>query len=144
MRNAGQPTSANRAGRRRSVTHFARMRRENQRRWKRQTVYAPLVELGSRVAIPANILLKRRRSSEKLPSSTKPELKSIGSRRLEQSWLDQHGTEYAGDWVALQSDRLVARGSSARQVLDAAALEGCVQPLVVHIPSEPPLPFGGW
>jgi len=31
-----------------------------------------------------------------------------------------------------------------RQVLDAARARGCDLPLVVHIPSEPPLPFGGW
>ena len=40
--------------------------------------------------------------------------------------------------------RLVAQGSSARQVLDAAKAEGYDQPLVVHISSGPELPFGGW
>src|SRR5205823_2249799 len=69
---------------------------------------------------------------------------TIPARSLEQEWLKQHRSEYAGDWVALEGASLLARGASARQVLDAANIKGCEQPLVVHIPSEPDLPFGGW
>jgi hypothetical protein len=65
-------------------------------------------------------------------------------RSLEQAWMSQHQAEYAGAWVALDGSRLLAHGSSARQVLDAARSAGCEQPLVVHIPREPQLPFGGW
>ena len=68
----------------------------------------------------------------------------ISSRSLEQEWLDRNQAGYAGAWVAIEGTRLVAHGSSARQVLDAAQSEGYAQPLVVHIPSAPPLPFGGW
>ena len=63
---------------------------------------------------------------------------------LEREWLRRHESEYAGAWVALEGSRLVAQGSSALEVLGAAKAEGCEQPLVVHIPSEPELPFGGW
>lgn len=69
---------------------------------------------------------------------------SISARSLEQEWLKQHHAEYAGAWVAIEGASLVAHGSSAREVLDAAKAEGWEQPLVVHIPKEPELPFGGW
>jgi len=66
------------------------------------------------------------------------------TRSEEQDWIRANRAEYAGAWVALEGARLVAKGSSARQVLDIAKQEGCEQPLVVHIPSEPSFPFGGW
>jgi hypothetical protein len=66
------------------------------------------------------------------------------ARSLEREWLKQHQSEHIGAWVALEGASLVAHGSSARQVLDAANSAGYEQPLVVHIPSEPELPFGGW
>ncbi|MGO9262425.1 MAG: DUF5678 domain-containing protein [Bryobacteraceae bacterium] len=80
------------------------------------------------------------------PKKQKKRLKlnATSSRRLEQAWLNRHNAEYAGRWVALEGAKLVAHGSSAQQVLDAAKLRGYEQPLVVHIPSEPLLPFGGW
>ena len=131
-----------------------------ERRRARKTVTLPLVALGRRVVSPVKNLLKRRGFSERCPSSgsarrntpqgavqqngIKLKLDAISTRRLEQAWLSQHHAEYAGDWVALEGASLVAHGSSARQVLDAARLGGYEQPLVVHLPSEPPLPFGGW
>jgi hypothetical protein len=70
---------------------------------------------------------------------------SASSSRLpEQDWLIEHQDKYAGEWVALEGRRLVSHGPSARKVLEAAKAEGYKLPLVVHIPSEPQLPFGGW
>jgi hypothetical protein len=118
----------------------------------------PLAKRGQLVAIPAWSFLRRRVRAEACPGSglawqispvaakqendRKPD--SISSRSLEQAWLKQHHAEYAGVWVALEGASLVARGSSARQVLDAARSKGYEQPLIVHVPNEPQLPFGGW
>lgn len=66
------------------------------------------------------------------------------ARSLEQEWLKLHQTEYAGAWVALEGASLVAQGLSARQVLDTARSAGYEHPLVVHIPNQTELPFGGW
>jgi hypothetical protein len=66
------------------------------------------------------------------------------ARLLEQKWLKEHEMEHRGDWVALEGADLVASGSSARQVLTVARAKGFEHPLVVHIPAEPELPFGGW
>lgn len=126
-----------------------RCRRKNQARRERRTATQPLKNP-----------LKRRRLSQGCPilaslrriarptlaeqNGQTPKLNVVASRQLEQTWLSEHHAEYAGAWIALEGATLVAHGSSARQVLDAAKLEGYEQPLVVHIPSEPPLPFGGW
>jgi hypothetical protein len=116
---------------------------------------------GRLVEIPARNFLRRRdltegcstsSLSEKFPasqpqawsSSNGREPLSISLRTLEQLWLTQNQTHYAGRWVALEGARLVAQGSSARQVLEAARAEGYEQPLVMHIPKEAELPFGGW
>jgi hypothetical protein len=67
-----------------------------------------------------------------------------GVRSLEQEWLREHGAEYAFEWVALDGAKLVAHGKSARQVLETAKTMGYDRPLIVQVPEEPELPFGGW
>jgi len=152
----------------RNIIHHSRLTsttseggRRSRTRWRgreRRSAAPPLVTLGSRVGSPAAKFLRRRRLAEGCsgsvpvrqispPQAAEPngqEIGTISSRSLEQAWLEQHHTEYAGAWVALEGARLVARGSSAPQVLDAAKSEGYDQPLIVHIPVEPQLPFGGW
>jgi hypothetical protein len=82
------------------------------------------------------------RPATAISNEGKPSPKSV--RSLERIWLKQHQAEYAGAWVALEGARLLAQGSSALQVLDIATSMGYDQPLVVHVPSEADLPFGGW
>ena len=62
----------------------------------------------------------------------------------EMRWLQQHRAEYAGQWVALDGDRLIASTSSAKEAFAAADQAGVTEPLVHWI--EPPgtLWMGGW
>jgi hypothetical protein len=62
----------------------------------------------------------------------------------ERRWLAEHGHEYAGQWVALDGDRLLAHGEEAREVYDAAHEAGVSLPLVVRVNPPDQLPFGGW
>ena len=62
----------------------------------------------------------------------------------EQRWLAEHGHEYAGQWVALDGDRLLAHGEQAREVYAAAHDSGVRLPLVVRVNPPDQLPFGGW
>lgn len=62
----------------------------------------------------------------------------------EQRWLAEHGREYAGKWVALDGDRLLAHGENAREVYAAVRDSGVRLPLVVHVNPPDQLPFGGW
>jgi len=62
----------------------------------------------------------------------------------EMRWLAEHREEYAGQWVALDGERLLASGANAREVYDAARRSGVELPLVVQVESPDELPFGGW
>lgn len=63
---------------------------------------------------------------------------------LETRWIAEHGHEYAGEWVALDGNRLIAHGTNAREVYEAARKAGAELPLVVKIDPPDQLPFGGW
>jgi hypothetical protein len=61
----------------------------------------------------------------------------------ELEWLALNRAKYAGRWVALQGDALLAVGDSAREVYSAiAGREGV--PLVTRVDSEEESPFAGW
>lgn len=50
-------------------------------------------------------------------------------------WLAAHKSEYAGKWVALDGDRLIAAGESEKEVANAAKADGAYLPLIVYIPN---------
>jgi len=65
-------------------------------------------------------------------------------RRRESEWLKQHRDAYAGQYVALYGDQLVAHGPDGRTVLRQAREAGFPRALMVRIESPDELPFGGW
>jgi predicted DNA-binding antitoxin AbrB/MazE fold protein len=69
---------------------------------------------------------------------------AFNTREREQEWLRLNGPRYAGQWVAIEGDQLVSHGENAKVVLQQARAEGDQHPLLMHIPKESPLPFGGW
>ena len=60
------------------------------------------------------------------------------------AWLAEHREEYAGQWVALEGDRLIAAGFNASEVYESARNSGVELPLVVQVEHPDALPFGGW
>ncbi len=63
----------------------------------------------------------------------------------EMQWLTDHSAEYAGQWVALDGNRLLAHGEVAREVYMAARDIGISLPLIVRVDApDQQLPFGGW
>jgi hypothetical protein len=64
--------------------------------------------------------------------------------RCEYEWLRQHRHEYAGQYVAIEGDKLYAHGLNGRKTLAEARQAGAKHPLVVRIEAEDELPFGGW
>ena len=67
-----------------------------------------------------------------------------GDAAAELRWLARHGDKYAGQWVALDGNRLIAHGTNARQIHEAARRRKGKLPLVVQVEPAPKLPFGGW
>jgi uncharacterized phage-associated protein len=79
-----------------------------------------------------------------LPREEPPRKVAPVDSGLEMRWIAEHGREYAGQWVALDGDRLVGHGRSAREVYEAARDAGVQLPLVVRIEPDDQPPFGGW
>ncbi|MBI1763693.1 MAG: hypothetical protein HYR56_19885 [Acidobacteria bacterium] len=48
-------------------------------------------------------------------------------------WLDEHRTEFSGQWVALEGDRLISHGTDALQVHRAAKAAGVIAPFLEHV-----------
>ena len=61
----------------------------------------------------------------------------------EMKWLSEHRREYAGQWVALKDDRLIASGASASEVYAASDAAGVDSPLVTRVDDPAAGPFAG-
>ena len=60
-------------------------------------------------------------------------------------WLHDNREKYSGQWVALDGDRLIANGSTAKEVYSKAKAEGVEIPFVELVTDPDPAPFtGGW
>jgi hypothetical protein len=62
----------------------------------------------------------------------------------EMQWIKEHRKEYAGQWVALDGDRLLSHGMNAKEVFAAADESGIEDPFFAHLEPADALPFGGW
>ena len=62
----------------------------------------------------------------------------------EQEWLRCHWREYAGKWVAIDGNRLIAEATGAREALQTARAAGVGSPFLLHVTEPSELPFGGW
>ncbi|HEV2834290.1 MAG TPA: DUF5678 domain-containing protein [Pyrinomonadaceae bacterium] len=60
-------------------------------------------------------------------------------------WLHKNREKYSGQWVALDGDRLIASGSTAKEVYSKAKAEGVEIPFVELVTTAEQAPFtGGW
>jgi len=60
-------------------------------------------------------------------------------------WLHENREKYSGQWIALDGDRLIANGSTAKEVYSKAKAEGVEIPFVELVTEEESGPFtGGW
>jgi predicted DNA-binding antitoxin AbrB/MazE fold protein len=63
--------------------------------------------------------------------------------RAELDWLANESRHFAGEWVALDGNRVVAHGPKLAAVKAAAQAAGVSQPFFASVPDDD-LPFGGW
>ena len=59
---------------------------------------------------------------------------------LERRWLEENSRQYSGRWVALEGDRLLATGSSAREVYAALKAVGISGSFVTRVEHPDDLP----
>ena len=64
-------------------------------------------------------------------------------RSREQAWLAEHRDRYAGQWVALDGDRLLGHGTNLRQVAEAAHQAGVKDPLIARAEAFGAPPYVG-
>jgi hypothetical protein len=62
---------------------------------------------------------------------------------LSLKWLSEHKHEYAGQWVALDGDRLIGNGASAKEVYAMADAAGVAMPMVTRVDDPNAPPFAG-
>lgn len=61
----------------------------------------------------------------------------------EWQWIAEHKHEYAGQWVALEGDQLVAASHIQQEVWEALKTASAKEPLVHRISSPEDLPYIG-
>ena len=81
----------------------------------------------------------REASNEKETGSQAQAERSAKSLR----WLDENQEKYSGQWVALDGDRLIANGPTAKEVYSKAKAEGVATPFVELVTRREPVPFTG-
>ena len=68
----------------------------------------------------------------------------IRDRSREYAWLEQHRDEYAGQYVMLDGDTLIAAGPNAKEVTSSARERGIVGALLLYVEdSQQPRSLGG-
>ena len=94
----------------------------------------PATPATSLAAAPVKVKAPRdkRMPCEPMPDDTR-----------ERQWVKEHKHEYAGQWVALEGDRLIAASPIQQEVLDAMNLDSATPPLLLRIPSPDDLPYIG-
>lgn len=65
-------------------------------------------------------------------------------RVAEMDWLAKHEAEYAGQWVALDGDRLLGHGNDPKQLFAEARAMGVANPFVVPAVDPHQAQWGGW
>jgi Family of unknown function (DUF5678) len=81
-----------------------------------------------------NLLGDRRSKPDKAPMDRRvpPKPMPEGAMRAIR-WIAEHAREYAGQWVALDGDRLIAHGPGHDDVWAAAQASGVYLPMVTFI-----------
>ena len=94
----------------------------------------------------ANYLLEQAQQDERQPSSASSAVPAAADdeRRQHLEWLKAHREEYAGQYVALDGNRLVGCGPTLREACEQAQQNGVAQPFLVRVTSEHETLFAGW
>ena len=60
------------------------------------------------------------------------------------AWVREHRSEYLGQWVVLDGDRLISNGTDGGLVYDEAKAAGIETPFLIHIVEEEEPFYAGW
>ena len=88
-------------------------------------------------------LLIEQEPKAKAPLDKRVACEPMPDRTRKHEWVKTHKQEYAGQWVALDGDRLVAASPVQQEVLEAVRTRGPNPPLILRIASPDDLPYVG-
>jgi hypothetical protein len=111
-----------------------------------ESILRLIEQLPSTERIRLNRLLARRQAESataKPPLDKRVPCEPMKDRTREMKWIEEHKHEYAGQWVALDGDRLIAASAVEQEVWNAVKTDGADLPLVHRIPSPDDLPYIG-
>jgi hypothetical protein len=111
-----------------------------------ESILTLIEQLPSTERIRLNQLLARRRAESveaKPPLDNRVQCEPMKDRTREMKWIEEHKHAYAGQWVALDGDRLIAASPVQQEVWDAVKADDAELPLVHRIPSPDDIPYIG-
>ena len=82
-------------------------------------------------------------SLDRMPSDVDREA-AARKRAQHLAWLKAHREEYAGQYVALDGERLVGSGATMREAQEQARRQDIEHPFLTYVSSVNDAPFGGW
>jgi hypothetical protein len=97
----------------------------------------------ARIMLEQTLKLEDGNGSSSLPRVLAKHL-PVKDRSREAQWLQEHRNEYAGQWVALDGERLIASGDDLKQVANTARRIGASDALIMRVESNDSLPFAGF
>ena len=97
----------------------------------------------------ARIMLEEKlRSEDQNGTTAEPRVLAknlpIKDRTREVGWLKKHRDEYAGQWIALDGEKLIASGDDLKQVVSTARRLGVPDALMMRVEPNDALPFAGF
>ena len=91
----------------------------------------------------AHLIEEQQAQPTKPPLDKRVPCEPMRDRTREKQWVEEHRHEYAGQWVALDGDQLVASSPVQQEVWDVVRTDMPRRPLVLRIPSLDDLPYIG-
>lgn len=91
----------------------------------------------------AHLIEERQAHPNKPPLDQRVPCAPMPDRTRERRWVEEHKREYAGQWVALDGDQLLAASFVQQEVWDAVSADTLNPPLVLRIPAPDDLPYIG-
>jgi hypothetical protein len=111
-----------------------------------ESILRLIEQLPSTERIRLNHLLGRRQTESakaKPPLDKRVPCEPMKDRTREMKWIEEHKHEYAGQWVALDGDRLIAASPIRAEISATVKADGAKLPLIHRIASpDEPLPIG--
>ena len=111
-----------------------------------ESILRLIEQLPSVERIRLNQLLARRQAEfakGRPPRDRRVQCEPMKDRTREMKGIEENKHEYAGQWVALDGDRLIAASPIRWEISAAIKADGAEAPLVHRIPSPDDLPYIG-